>query len=260
MQESKASTIVIIPARYAASRFPGKLLEPLAGKSVLQRVYEQAQKSKADHVLIATDDDRIFNHCHTFNANVCFTDKSHKNGTSRCIEAYNKLNNDYEIMINIQGDEPFISPAQIDLLIDQMHHQKEIQILTLGKQIKDQAVLFNPNSVKVVFENKAPHRALYFSRHPIPYLRDLPQDQWLNQNIYHKHIGIYTFRNSFISKYDTLLPSTPLQESENLEQLNWMEQGYPIHICLTDIENINIDVPEDMLKAENWLNKNNNEN
>lgn len=260
MQESKASTIIIIPARYAASRFPGKLLKLLAGKSVLQRVYEQALKSKADQVLIATDDDRIFNHCNTFGANVCYTLKSHKNGTSRCVEAFENLKHDFEIIINIQGDEPFISPKQIDLLIDQMHHQREIQILTLCKKIKDQADLFNPNSVKVVFENKTPHRALYFSRHPIPYQRNLAQHQWLNQTVYHKHIGIYAFRNSFVSKYDALLISTPLQESENLEQLNWMEQGFPIHICLTDIENINIDVPDDLLKAENWLHKNCNEN
>lgn len=234
-------TLGIIPARYASSRFPGKALVNIAGKSMLQRVYEQAlQAQLLDAVIIATDDERIFDHCNAFQGNVIMTSPDHQSGTDRCAEVARQIA-DYELIVNIQGDEPFIDPGQIDLAIGPL--KKDGQISTLAKKIESAEALFNPNVVKVVFDKN--HRAMYFSRHPIPYVRGELQSDWLQEPRHFKHIGLYGFRRDTLLEISTL-PLGVYERSESLEQLRWLEHGYPITINLTDRETIGIDTPEDL--------------
>lgn len=236
----------IIPARYASTRFPAKALADVKGKSMIQRVYEQACKAETlSAVIVATDDDRIFSHVKSFGGNVVMTSTSHPSGTDRCFEAFQKSGHDSDFIINIQGDEPFIEPGQIDLLAAVL--EKDTQIATLVKKIEDTEVLLNPNSPKVVVGTNA--EALYFSRSPIPHLRGIPQAEWLSQGqSFYKHIGIYAYRKDILEQI-TKLPTSPLESAEALEQLRWLENGYRIKVAVTEFESYGIDIPEDLEKA-----------
>jgi 3-deoxy-manno-octulosonate cytidylyltransferase (CMP-KDO synthetase) len=250
-------SIGIIPARYASTRFPGKPLVDITGKSMIQRVYEQVTQSNLDKVIVATDDARIYAAVQNFGGAVVMTGK-HENGTARCIEAFFKETETYHILVNIQGDEPFIAPEQINAALSAFE-VSDTQIATLAKQIKSLEDLLNPNVVKVVFSNPIAeniYNALYFSRSPIPFVRDLPQEAWLAQEHFYKHIGLYAFSRSFlVDTYPTLV-SGKLEDIEKLEQLSWLEQNLTIRMLKTTYETPNIDTPEDLEKALEWMEKN----
>ncbi len=232
----------IIPTRYASSRFPGKALVDINGKSMVQRVYLQALKSKTlAKTLVATDDNRIFEHVKNFGGEVVMTSEEHKNGTERCLETLQKQTNKYDYVINIQGDEPFIDPRQIDLLASLLDGNTELA--TLAKKITTQEEL-NSNNVNKVIWNKN-KEALYFSRTALPYLSNVNKDQWINQQSYYKHIGIYGYRIDILEEVSHLQPSS-LELAESLEQLRWLENGYIIKIAETEIESTGIDTPEDL--------------
>ncbi len=237
-------TLGIIPARYASTRFPGKPLATIGGKTMIRRVYEQAKLSSLlDAVIIATDDQRIFDHALTFQANVIMTDPNHLTGTDRCAEVARQIA-DYELVVNIQGDEPFIEPASIDLIIELL--QKEAPIATLAKQIDKLDDLLNPNVVKVTLDEH--RKALNFSRQPIPILENIAQNQWLKQGIFYKHIGLYGFRRETLLEV-TALPQGDREKAESLEQLRWLDKGYPIFVNFTQAKTISIDTPEDIRKV-----------
>jgi 3-deoxy-manno-octulosonate cytidylyltransferase (CMP-KDO synthetase) len=234
----------IIPARYASTRFPGKPLVEINGKSMIQRVYEQASKcKKLDKVIVATDDVRISDEVSRFGGNFQFTGTSHQSGTDRCAEAA-AMHNGYDIIINIQGDEPFIDPEQIDLLIS-CFDDTEVRLATLIKEIHTEAELFNQNQPKVVINAKK--EAVYFSRETIPFLRGVDRASWLDAHQYYKHIGIYGYSRDTLLEITRLAPST-LEKAESLEQLRWVENGFTIQTALTSFETIAIDTPEDLKK------------
>lgn len=235
--------IGIIPARYASTRFPGKPLVDIAGKMMIQRVYEQASKCKSlTDVIVATDDERILNAIQGIGGKAEMTDSRYKNGTERCAEVASRNPADY--YINIQGDEPFIKPEQIDTLSSILDGQTELG--TLLKKVEDPAVLTNPNNMKVVINKQG--EALYFSRQCIPYLRDIPEADWVKRHTFYKHIGIYAYRTDILEQI-VKLPTSTLEKAESLEQLRWLENGYSIKTALTDIETIGIDAPEDVARA-----------
>lgn len=237
----------IIPARYASTRFPGKPLTVIMGKSMIQRVYDQASKANLlSRVIVATDDQRIFDHVRLFGGEVLMTSTRHNTGTERCNEVILNIDENIEVVINIQGDEPFIHPQQIDSLAE-VFKNSEVKIATLYKSITDKDELFNPNSVKVVIDKKS--EAVYFSRHPLPYLRGKEESEWLFNHEYFKHIGIYAYRTDILKEIVKLLPS-PLETAESLEQLRWLENGYTIFMKKTLLEAISIDSPEDLLKID----------
>lgn len=244
--------IGIIPARYASTRFPGKPLVDMAGKPMIQRVYEQARKA-LNEVWVATDDERIEKAVKQFGGNVVMTSDKHRSGTDRCCEAFKKTGSDADVIINIQGDEPFIHVSQIDLLKG-CFDNPSVDIATLIKPIPQDADfekdLFNPNIPKVVV-NKS-FEALYFSRSVIPYVRGKEHTEWLKDHTYFKHLGIYAYRTNIISELTQLEPS-PLEIAESLEQLRWLENGYKIKTGVTTEETIGIDTPEDMEKALRFL-------
>ena len=241
--KNQKSTI-IIPARYASTRFPGKPLIDIKGKTMVQRVYEQAGKSElATQVIVATDDERIFDHVQSFDGKVVMTSNLHKTGTERCAEVAADLETD--IIINVQGDEPFIAPQQIDLLIDFLDKKPQFAIGTLAKQLKLYEKLCNPNTVKVIFNQL--EEAIYFSRHPIPFSRDDAPENWLTKHTYYKHIGMYGYRRDTLLRV-AQLPPTPLEQAESLEQLRWLENGIRIGITTTNLDTVSIDTPEDLLK------------
>lgn len=243
-------TLGIIPARYASSRFPGKPLAKIAGKTMLQRVYEQASKAQLlDSVVVATDDERIFSHVAGFRGNVIMTKEEHPSGTDRCAEAAAVIGN-FDVIINIQGDEPLIDPAQIDLVIKPFHENTAVSITTLVKTIENKEELFSPNVVKVTFNQSK--QALYFSRSVIPYVRALPQEQWFGKQDFYKHIGLYGYRKEVLSEI-TQLAQGKLERAESLEQLRWLEHGYTIFVNFTEKESISVDTPEDLLKIEKRL-------
>jgi len=238
-------TLGIIPARYASTRFPGKPLVKIGDKTMLQCVYAQAMlASRIDEVIVATDDDRIFDHVKNFGGNVIMTDENHQSGTDRCAEVARHIEG-YELIVNIQGDEPFIDPAQIDLVVEPL--QKEAQIATLAKKIETKDALFNPNIVKVVFDKK--HRAMYFSRNPIPYVRGVLESEWLKIADHYKHIGLYGFSRRTLLEISNLRPGN-YELWESLEQLRWLENGYEIYVGITNKETIGIDTPEDLAKLQ----------
>ena len=242
--------IGIIPARYASSRFPGKPLVDISGKSMIQRVYEQAQKATSiSKVIVATDDDRIMEHVKDFGGEVIMTASSHQSGTDRCAEVLQKLGETYDIAINIQGDEPFINPKQIDLLVA-CFEAEEVQIATLVKRIGKEEDLANPNKPKVVLDKYK--NAIYFSRHAIPFNRSGDKVDLSN---YYQHIGIYGFQSKVLNEI-TQLSQSHLEKMEALEQLRWIENGYKIRTAITDLETIAIDTPEDLEKLANILNNN----
>lgn len=240
--------IGIIPARYASTRFPGKPLADMDGKSMIQRVYEQV-KDTVDAVYVATDDQRIEQAVKNFGGNVVMTSDKHKSGTDRCYEAYQKVGEDFDVVINIQGDEPFIQPKQIET-IKNCFTDNSVQIATLVKPFRPdddfEKVLFNPNSPKVVINRN--QEAMYFSRSVIPYIRGKHFSEWLPNHTYYKHIGMYAYRADVLAQI-TSLPQSPLELAESLEQLRWLENGYKIKVGITDIETIGIDTPEDLAKA-----------
>ena len=241
--------MAIIPARYASTRFPGKPLAVLGGKTVIQRVYEQVS-SLLDEVYVATDDERIFQAVEAFGGRAVMTRTDHKSGTDRIEEAAEKIGSDADVIINVQGDEPFIQPSQIQTLMH-LFDAPETQIGTLGKRFETIEGVENPNSPKIVTDNRG--FALYFSRSPIPFVRGIDRNQWLEAYPFLKHLGIYAYRREVLRKV-TQLPQGNLEKAESLEQLRWLENGYRIRVGLTDVETVGIDTPEDLQKAEAFLN------
>jgi len=242
-------SIGIIPARYASSRFPGKPLVQIRGKSMIQRVYEQASQARLQQVLVATDDERIISEVQRFGGQAVLTNESHQSGTDRCFEAYCIYNQPCDCVINIQGDEPFIQPEQINLVLD-CFEKPATQLATLIKKIEVPEELFNPNAPKVILDNR--QQAIYFSRHPIPYIRGYEPEHWLEQHTFYKHIGIYGYRTDILEQI-TQLPPSKLELSESLEQLRWLENGFKIITALTTHENMGIDTPADLDKAISQL-------
>lgn len=243
----------IIPARYASTRFPAKPLANLGGKMVIQRVYEQVT-SVLNDVIVATDDVRIADAVNAFGGKVVMTSTSHKSGTDRCFEAYTKTPGDFDVIINIQGDEPFIQPVQLQAIMD-CFKDPQTQIATLVKPFipsDGYDALENVNSPKVVVNKNM--QALYFSRSIIPYFRNKDRKDWLAGHTYYKHIGLYAYRAEVLREI-TSLPQSPLEITESLEQLRWLENGYVIKVGISEVETIGIDTPEDLEKAEAFLAK-----
>lgn len=235
----------IIPARYASTRFPAKALADIRGKSMIQRTYEQAiQADCLSSVIIATDDERIFDHAQSFGAEVVMTSDEHQSGTDRCYEAYRKSRQKYDYIINIQGDEPFIQPEQIQILAGML--DGETELATLMKEIEDEDTLFSPNTPKVIFNNF--NEAIYFSRQTVPYLRGIEKAKWLDTHTYFKHIGIYAYRADVLKKI-TKLPPALLEKIECLEQLRWLANGYKIKVAATPYDSFGIDIPADLENA-----------
>lgn len=237
--------IAIIPARFASTRFPGKPLVLIHDKPMIQHVYEKALSSGFfKKVIVATDDERIKNVVSEFGGEVMMTNKNHQSGTDRCGEVIQKLPNEFDVVVNIQGDEPFIHFAQLEELIG-LFKTTPAQIGTLKKALTNHDELINPNVVKVV--TGVDQRALYFSRHPIPFLRDSVQKEWIGKQAYYKHIGLYGYRVETLQEIVQLSASL-LEKSESLEQLRWLEYGYQIFVAETNHESIGIDTPEDLKK------------
>lgn len=248
--------IVIIPARYASTRFPAKPLALLGGKPVIQRVYEQVSGVVSD-VVVATDDERIYEAVETFGGRVVMTSANHKSGTDRCWEAYQKQGEEFDVVINVQGDEPFIAHSQLRAIMA-CFEEDATDIATLVKPFSEEdglAALENPNSPKVVLDKQS--RAIYFSRSVIPYLRGVEREQWLKTHTYYKHIGMYAFRANVLREV-TSLEQSQLELAESLEQLRWLENGYKIGVGISDVETVGIDTPEDLQRAEEFLRMQNN--
>lgn len=232
----------IIPARFASTRFPGKPLVDIAGKSMIMRVYEQAKKaSQLSDVIVATDDERIFNHVKEHDGKVMMTATTHQNGTERCAEVAEQYNAEADAFINIQGDEPCIQPEQINQ-VAKLLMQQGVQIATLQKRVEDVSLLQNSTIIKVVSTGGKAH---YFSRSAIPFFRNDSFDNWLKQHTYFKHIGIYGFQKNVLLNVVKLAPS-PLEIAEQLEQLRWLENGYTIHLGETTQESYSVDVEADL--------------
>ena len=243
--------IVIIPARYASTRFPAKPLALLGGKPVIERVYEQV-KGVVERVVVATDDERIYQAVEAFGGEVVMTSTEHRSGTDRCWEAYQKVGQEYDVVINVQGDEPFIAHSQLRAIMACFENETT-DIATLVKPFAEEdglAALENPNSPKVVLD--ADSRAIYFSRSVIPYLRGVEREQWLKLHTFYKHIGMYAFRADVLREI-TALPQSTLEKAESLEQLRWLENGYKIGVGISDVETVGIDAPEDLERAEEFL-------
>lgn len=244
--------IGIIPARYASTRFPGKPLAMLGNKTVIERVYTRASKA-LDEVAVATDDSRIYEVVEAFGGKAIMTSPNHRSGTDRCFEAFEKSSSDADVIINIQGDEPFIDPAQIEALKG-CFDSENVEIATLIRPF-DRALgidaLVNPNSPKVVCDNN--ENAIYFSRSVIPYLRSEPDmSRWPEKIQYYTHVGIYAFRSATLAKL-VKLPQAPLEIAESLEQLRWLSAGYKIRTAITECPTIGIDTPADLQRAIKFL-------
>jgi 3-deoxy-manno-octulosonate cytidylyltransferase (CMP-KDO synthetase) len=243
----------IIPARYASTRFPGKPLAILGGKTVIQRVYEQV-KGVFDRAVVATDDERIESAVKAFGGDVVMTRTDHKSGTDRCYEAAMKVGGDYDVVVNIQGDEPFIQHSQLEA-VKHCFDDPDTQIATLVKPFRPEdgfVALENVNSPKVVVNLR--QQAIYFSRSIIPYMRNRDKQEWLPNHSYYKHIGLYAYKTDVLRDI-TRLPQSSLEIAESLEQLRWIENGYVIKVAESQVETIGIDTPEDLQKAEAFLQK-----
>ncbi len=244
--------LVIIPARYASTRFPAKPLALLGGMPIIEHVYRQASKAVKD-VVVATDDERIKSVVEGFGGRAVMTSTEHQSGTDRCYEALQNVGEQYDIVINVQGDEPFIQPEQITALIE-CFNDAATDIATMVKPFAEEdgiEALENPNSPKVVVSRSM--KAIYFSRSVIPYMRGVEREEWLKRHTYYKHLGIYAFRSKVLAEI-TALPQSSLELSEKLEQLRWLENGYVIGVATTNIETIGIDTPEDLVRAEAFMN------
>ena len=240
--------IAIIPARYASTRFPGKPLALLGGRPVIQHVYEKAAQA-LDEAYVATDDERIARVVESFGGHAIMTRADHKSGTDRIEEAAEKIGTDADVVINIQGDEPFVDASQLKTL-QSLFDCEETQIGTLGKCFDSMEATENPNSPKIVCDKQG--FALYFSRSVIPFVRGQEPKSWLNHYPYLKHLGLYAYRREVLREV-TQLPQSPLELAESLEQLRWLENGYRIRVGLTDVETVGIDTPADLERAEQFL-------
>ena len=245
----------VIPARYASTRFPGKPLAMLGGKTVIQRVYEQAASVLSD-VYVATDDERILSAVEAFGGRAVMTRTDHKSGTDRIEEAVEKIERQGmdkegqgDVIINIQGDEPFIQPSQIKTLMA-LFDDPETQIGTLGKRFESMEAVQNPNSPKIVTDHRG--FALYFSRSVIPFIRGIEVEDWLSHYPFLKHLGVYAYRREVLAEV-TKLPQGVLEKAESLEQLRWLENGYRIRVGMTEVETVGIDTPADLERAEQFL-------
>lgn len=245
------NALILIPARYASTRFPGKPLAEIGGKPMIQHVVEKAGAVSED-VFVATDDTRIFERVEEFGGRAVMTSGNHRSGTDRCYEAYQHVveqsGKQYDVVVNIQGDEPFILPGQVRALIS-CFEDAEIQIATLAKQFDHYPDIFDPNKVKVVCS--ALQTALYFSRSAIPFCRGVEKENWAATTSFYKHVGMYAYRPEVLEAI-TALPQGILEKAESLEQLRWLENGYKIAVRMTDHESIGIDTPEDLKRANEW--------
>lgn len=242
----------IIPARFASTRFPGKPLASIGGLSMIERVYTQAKKAGSlTDVIVATDDSLIEREVKRFGGRVCLTSPHHPSGTDRCAEVVESLQMQCDAIVNIQGDEPFIDPRQIDLLSD-CFSDPRTQLATLIKKIVSPEMLFNPNSPKVVVDKDG--FAIYFSRHPLPYMRGVAEDRWLSSHNFFQHIGIYGYTPGILRAI-TQLPPSALERAESLEQLRWLENGLKIKTAITPFEAVAIDTPEDLERVVATLSK-----
>lgn len=243
-------TLIVIPARYASTRFPGKPLALLGGKPIVQWVWERVQG--LGDAVIATDDGRIVDVAEQqMDANVMMTSADCQSGTDRCGEVLRRCGEGYEVVVNVQGDEPFVEAAQVQTLI-KAFDDPAVQIATLRTRIRTTEELFSPNNVKVVCADNG--NALYFSRQPLPYRRGVAEDQWFAEGDYYKHVGIYAYRAEVLERL-CQLPVGMLEASEKLEQLRWLAAGYTIRVLDTDHANIGIDTPDDLAEAEQILNR-----
>jgi len=239
----------IIPARFASTRFPGKPLIEIGGKTMIERVYIQSKKCKLlSEVVVATDDNRIFDHVISFGGKAILTSENHQSGTDRCAEVADKYT-DYDVVINIQGDEPFIDPEQIEVLCNCFLHQ-QAEIATLIRPITNVSILENANSPKVVINLN--NEALYFSRSVIPFIRNQEKENWANHFPFYQHIGIYGYKTKTLKEIAGLKPSS-LELAENLEQLRWLENGYKIKTAVSSHLSLSIDSPEDLKDIERYL-------
>ena len=240
--------IGIIPARYASSRFPGKPLAKLGGKYVIQRVVEQVG-AVLDDVYVATDDERIYHTVTSMGAKAVMTRPDHQSGTDRIAEALEKIGGNFDVVVNIQGDEPFIQKSQIETVVA-CFNDADTQIATLGKKFATIEEAKNPNSPKIILDNRS--YAMYFTRALAPYIRGKEESQWIDVYPFLKHIGLYAYRTEVLREV-TKLPQSPLEIAEGLEQLRWLQNGYKIKVGLTEVETVGIDTPEDLQRAELFL-------
>ena len=244
--------LAIIPARYASTRFPGKPLVDIMGKSMIQRVYEQTKKATLiSLVVVATDDERIAEHVRSFGGEVVMTSPDHPSGTDRCQEAAQLIGADYTYIINVQGDEPFIDPVQIDTLAESLRNGKT-ELATLVAKVKRPEILTDIGEVKVVMNEQG--QALYFSRQAIPFLRGVPLTEWHLLHEYYYHVGMYAYRSDILEKI-CQLPISSLEKAESLEQLRWMENGYSITCAITELDSYCIETPEDIEKVVRIMSK-----
>jgi 3-deoxy-manno-octulosonate cytidylyltransferase (CMP-KDO synthetase) len=238
----------IIPARYGSTRFEGKPLAIINGKMMIQRVCEQAKKAdKLSEVVVATDDERIFNAVTGFGGKAVMTSANHKSGTDRCREVVDKMGGGFDAVINIQGDEPYINPLQINQIAE-LISDPQTPIASLCKPINDYDELVSHNAVKVVFDKDG--KALYFSRYAIPFMRNEADDkQWMSKRTFYKHIGIYAYKTVTLKEISAL-PQSGLELAESLEQLRWLENGYTVRMGVTEFESYSVDIPDDIKKIE----------
>jgi 3-deoxy-manno-octulosonate cytidylyltransferase (CMP-KDO synthetase) len=245
----------VIPARYASSRFPGKPLAEISGKPMIQWVYERTSLV-FDDVYVATDDERIQKAVETFGGRVVMTSTEHQSGTDRIAEALEtierKTNIKFDIVINIQGDEPFIQPEQLRKIAS-CFIDPTVQISTLVKQFSKDEDIFNPNSPKVIVNSK--NEAIYFSRSAIPFVRGKDKTEWQDKHPFYKHIGLYAYRTKVLREITKLVQS-PLEIAESLEQLRWIENGYKIKVEKTEMETLAVDTPEDLERVKEFAKKN----
>jgi len=235
--------LAVIPARYNSSRFPGKPLADIGGKTMIERVYTQVQKATGvSEIVVATDDERIVAAVRSFGGKYVMTSPNHPSGTDRCAEVLNTLPGSFDAVINVQGDEPFIRPEQVDQIAGLLR-KHNTEIATLGRKIQVKEDIFDPSKVKVVFDSN--RKALYFSRSPIPYDRQHPQEDWLQHTEYFLHVGIYGYTADVLRDITGLQVSN-LEKTESLEQLRWLQNGYSIHLDITPHESFGVDTPADL--------------
>ena len=240
----------VIPARYGSTRFPGKPLAMIGDRTMIHRVFDQALKSSLDAVVVATDDQRIVEEVRGFGGEVVMTRADHRSGTDRCLEAFDIVGGDFGAVVNIQGDEPFIDPREIDQ-VAALIRRDDTELATLAQRIVDTKALTNPNVVKVVFDVDG--NALYFSRHPIPFVRDHELLQWLESTEYYHHIGLYAYKADALRRIHAL-PQGRLERAESLEQLRWLENGMRIRVAVTQCPpSISIDTPQDLIHIPQQL-------
>lgn len=240
--------IGIIPARYASTRFPGKPLALLGGKPVIQHVYEKVA-AVLEAAYVATDDERIYDVVKSFGGQVVMTRTDHKSGTDRIEEAIEKIGGEWDVVVNVQGDEPFVAKSQLDTICH-CFDDPTTQIATLGKPFESMEAVQNPNSPKIVVDNMG--FAMYFSRSVIPYVRGKEKSSWLTHYPFLKHLGIYAYRKDVLHRV-TQLPQSSLEIAESLEQLRWLQNGFKIKVGTTDVETVGIDTPQDLERAEEFL-------